>query len=380
MGKRINTAVWSEKYKRWQINVQKDGQRRSFYSSTRGRTGQRECNAKADAWLDDGVVAGQRVSKLWEKYLQRCKNTTSLSNYKNVAGIGENYILPKIGHLKIDRITEGNLQNIIDDAYKHGSFKKDNTQHRPKQLPLSRKTLMKIKSEIVSFIKWCRVKERATSLNPESLTIPDGARYKGKTILQPDSLSKLFSIDTTIQNHQRVFDQYIYAYRFQVSSGLRPGELLGLRIGDIQSNGTIQIRRSINAQGEETQGKNQNAIRAFTMNPLSQQAYEQQLALLKKSGIDCTDETPFFQITNQHTYLHRWSRYQEANDIPHISLYELRHTFVSIAKHLPAGMVKPLVGHSQDMDTFGQYGHELTGESQEIARAVGTLFQTLLEK
>ena len=55
MGKRTNTAAWSEKHKRWQINVQRDGKRRSFYSSTPGRTGQREANAKADAWLDDGI-------------------------------------------------------------------------------------------------------------------------------------------------------------------------------------------------------------------------------------------------------------------------------------------------------------------------------------
>lgn len=29
MGKRTNTATWNEKYNRWQINVQKDGYRRS---------------------------------------------------------------------------------------------------------------------------------------------------------------------------------------------------------------------------------------------------------------------------------------------------------------------------------------------------------------
>lgn len=55
MGKRTNTAVWSDKYKRWQVNVQQDGKRRSFYSSTPGRKGQREANAKADAWLDNGI-------------------------------------------------------------------------------------------------------------------------------------------------------------------------------------------------------------------------------------------------------------------------------------------------------------------------------------
>ena len=39
MGKRTNTAVWLDKYGRWQIKVQKDGQRRTFTSSKPGRTG-----------------------------------------------------------------------------------------------------------------------------------------------------------------------------------------------------------------------------------------------------------------------------------------------------------------------------------------------------
>lgn len=55
MGKRTNTARWTGKM--WRIDVQQDGKRKSFYSSRPGRTGQREANAKADAWLDDGIAA-----------------------------------------------------------------------------------------------------------------------------------------------------------------------------------------------------------------------------------------------------------------------------------------------------------------------------------
>ena len=55
MGKRTNTATWNGK--QWRIAVQKDGIRKYFYSSTQGRAGQREANAKADAWLDSGVCA-----------------------------------------------------------------------------------------------------------------------------------------------------------------------------------------------------------------------------------------------------------------------------------------------------------------------------------
>jgi hypothetical protein len=60
MGKRTNTAVWLPKYNRWQVKVQQDGVRRTFTSSKPGRTGQREANAKADAWLDQGIQDQRR--------------------------------------------------------------------------------------------------------------------------------------------------------------------------------------------------------------------------------------------------------------------------------------------------------------------------------
>lgn len=66
MEKRTNTASWDEKNRRWRISVQRDGQRRSFYSSTPGRTGQREANAKADRWLESGVnAAGATVASVY---------------------------------------------------------------------------------------------------------------------------------------------------------------------------------------------------------------------------------------------------------------------------------------------------------------------------
>ena len=54
MTTRTNSAKWTGT--RWRIDVQKDGTRKSFYSSKPGRTGQREANAKADKWLETGVA------------------------------------------------------------------------------------------------------------------------------------------------------------------------------------------------------------------------------------------------------------------------------------------------------------------------------------
>ncbi len=261
MGKRTNTAVWLEKYGRWQIKVQKDGQRRTFTSSKPGRTGQREANAKADAWLDEGIVGtSAKVSKLYAEWLEDLAATAGASYLSECGKYGEYYILPVCGALKISDLSEGHLQTVINRAYKQGCLKKDR-QRRPLGRPLSKKTLQGIRSVERAFVKWCRL-HKYTTLFPENLTIPKGARLCGKNILQPAALRALFSVDTRSWHGKTVFDDFIYAYRFIVATGMRPGELVGLWYGDIKGN-TVSLRRSVNIHGETTQGKNENPVRAF---------------------------------------------------------------------------------------------------------------------
>lgn len=354
MRKRVNSAKWMEKHNRWQINVQKDGQRRCFYSSTPGRAGQRECNTKADAWLDDGIVAeNTKVSILFDQYVESLKLTTSESNWIKIASFGKNWINPSIGHRKISSITEQNLQDIINKAFSEG---------------LAKKTLMNLRGTIVSFLKYCR-KCRCCSLFPESLTVPKGAKVCEKNILQPDDLIILFSKDTTQLYQKEAFEEYIYAFRFQVLTGLRPGELIGLRWSDIV-NDTVYIRRSINYRNQETKGKNDNAIRCFNLNKHAKQMLKYQ------KDISITDSV--FQITSLSHYEKRWVRYREANGISKITPYEMRHTFISVANELSEGQLKPLVGHSKNMDTFGVYGHEVSGSREKTAAKIGEIFDEIL--
>ena len=107
MKKRTNTAFWVEKEKRWCIAVQKNGTRKRFYSSTPGRTGQREANAKADAWLDDSIRDGKKkVSALYSEWVEELKLTCGTSYVTQCQRYGDCYILPTCGNIRIDELTE----------------------------------------------------------------------------------------------------------------------------------------------------------------------------------------------------------------------------------------------------------------------------------
>ena len=355
MSERTNTAKWVESRSRWQINVQKDGQRKTFVSAKPGRTGQREANAKADAWLANGAVKpSTRISALYLQFLDTKKSITSKSNYLPMEGRWRNKIEPVIGKKAIGRLTEGDLQDVLDQALADG---------------YARKSLQNLRADLCAFLKWCR-KRKYTTLSGEDLEVSKAARKKEKRILQPRDLLVLFNVDTTIVRGKRVFEDYIYAYRFEILTGLRPGEIAGL-CWDDRHGVCLNLHGAVNKYGERTQGKNDNALRTVDLPALAQQVLDAQLNLTGPKG-------SIFCISSQGHYYKRWKRYCRSNGLPDISPYELRHTFVSISNMLPEAQMKKLVGHSKSMDTYGFYGHEVEGEGEEIRKTLDMIFEKLL--
>ena len=280
--------------------------------------------------------------------------TTDKSNYLPIQSRWKNHVQPLIGRKKVSSLTEYDLKNIVDVAYSKG---------------LSKKTLTSLCYDLKSFCKWMRLK-RISTLHPEDLKPPAGARNSVKTILQPSDVLKLFNIDTTLLRGRMAVDEYVNAYRFQVVTGLRPGEIIGLRWCDIHGS-RCDVRRSINIYKEETHRKNENAVRSFALTDTAKAVLNAQREL---TG----DFESVFCIKSESTYRHRWALYCNSNGINPCTPYELRHTFVSMMKRLPEGELKQLVGHSKDMDTFGVYGHAFGSDAEDTAQAVnGVLFKIL---
>lgn len=354
MGKRTNTAVWDGK--RWKINVQKDGVRKSFYSGKAGRTGQREANAKADAWLDDGVESSKiKVEDAYAAFLELKKGMVGTEYYRNMCGTYCRYIEPVIGRKYVSTLHETDLQSVINTAYKkHG---------------LAAKTLQGIRSELIAFCKYCR-QRKLTTLLPESIVVPSGAKRSSKRILQQQDIITLFNSDTTLYRGKRVQDHYIHAYRLAVLTGIRPGELVGLKWENVK-DGKLHIAGSVNILGERTQGKNKNSVRTIALSGLAKNELDEQRALTGGAN-------SVFEIPREKTLYIRWKAYCAANGIDPISLYEMRHTFVSVAQSLPEGIVKKLVGHSKAMDTWGTYAHLLDGQQEDAANMVQDAFEKVL--
>ncbi len=355
MPTRIVDAKWLETQKRWQVKVQANGVRKTFTSSIPGRAGKAEANKKADDWLASALIdSSALVSTVWAKWVASLTSKDAIAKAQSFWRL---YISSAIGKKRIGKITEGDLQAILDGAVKRG---------------MAWKSVANIRGSISCFIKWAR-KNQYTAIPTSDLTISKNAPKGKKVILQPDDIIKLWNANDA---------PYKNLFRLAVLTGLRPGELLGLQWADVKDN-RIFVRRAINYKGEITNGKNENASRIIWMSEYEIDVLGDQRKLLKHRGIISPWIFPKRdgEHAKQCAVARSWEVLRKKAGItPGITPYGWRHTFISINNDMPEGLKRRRVGHAMNMDTEGVYGHEIVGEDEQAAAYVKQRFDVIFQK
>ncbi|WP_290772478.1 tyrosine-type recombinase/integrase [Anaerofustis sp.] len=372
MQKRTNTAKWSDKYKRWQINVQREGKRKSFYSSTKGRKGQREANSKADKWLEYGISSDIKISELQkimieEKWQMKEIGSSRYARYKSIY----NCWVSKIGNKKMSELTEQDIQQVLNTAYKKGK---------------SQGTIKEIKSWFNELCKYGR-KRKITTLVPIDLYIPKQAKkLQKRNTLTDKEINILFSSDIALVYDVPTKDDYIYTYRFACVTGLRRGELIGLQWKDfkqIDNHTIMEIKRSINENREVTEGKTENAKRNQVLPNIANKILKQQRELLKANKIISAYVFPDLDTGDFITpdkLTRRFNNYVKYNNLnPKITLHWLRHTFFTNAYScIEERILKKIGGHAKKMDT-SIYVHETYRELINASEKIEAVFRYIIK-
>lgn len=352
---RASEAKWIESRKRWQINTQLDGERRTFTDSTPGKKGKAAAEALADDWRKNRQQRQHiRLIKLWEEFLENEKILHSEKNYIKHEQMGRLWILPMHQHKQVQAITVQDWQECILAAYKKGK---------------SKKTCQNIRGSITAFYEFarrCRIPMEA----PEGLLIPKDAPVRKKNIMQSADLNTLFSVDW-IKRHNRVEQCFeIHAWRFVLLSGVRRAELCALRKTDIEND-------MLHVHGTKTEA----ADRYMMLTKRMRKVLADQLKMLKAAGM----VSPFlfpaadgYAMTPDHLGK-TWKAYRKQHGIKS-TLHELRHTLVSVSKSdMPEELLKLVIGHTAKTDTFGIYGHAVEGDLERAAEIFDEIFDRLLE-
>ena len=348
----MNAPRWDGS--RWRIRTMKEGKTYSFSSSVPGAKGRKEVIRKYEQWYFDEGTGEKTVSKVASEFLEDVKArrgalSEAYSQYERYIRL---YIVPKCGSKKICKMTLRDWQSVINEAT--GQNK-----------PLSEKTLKNLRGIIMGIIKF-GYEDYQCELPRGDLYIPRGHSKKEKEILQPEDVKRLLEPSEL---------WYYNVFVIGLTTGMRPGEILGLRLDDVKGN-TIRIKRSVNASGQITEGKNENARRVIPIGNLTRAILDKTIQRNKENNLQtewifCS---PDGSMGNQSTMRNHWNALKKERNLPG-SVYSLRHTFISMMKNvLPEQMIKDIVGHSVSMTTFETYGHILEGEDRRAAEVIDLTF------
>ena len=178
------------------------------------------------------------------------------SSHATYRGIIKNHIDPAIGNIPLTKLTTLDLQKFYRDLLTGGRVERKESEKKPKGL--GPKTVRNI-HQIISSALQLAIHQKLIAHNPaEGCALPRVERNEMKT-LTADQLAAF------LQEAKRtgVFEMYY----LELATGLRRGELLGLKWQDVDFNqGTITVRRQIsriNGTVVEAPLKTKNAYRVI---------------------------------------------------------------------------------------------------------------------
>lgn len=355
------TPKWNKERKLWIIQAQHNGLKKTFYSSTPGLKGKREVMDKCDDWIEFGGSQKVTVEKCVELYLKDIEARLGRRDtYRQTEIYTRLYVLPALSKCKMNNLTLRDWQSVLNEA----------RRQKRHDAPLSFKTMTHLRAVLNGLHKFAYTNYYAEAWRG-SLYIPQGHQKGQRQILQPSDIAKLFEPSEL---------WHAPTFKVMLLCGLRPGECLGLQEGDIGDH-VLHIRRAVNDDGEITQGKNQNAKRDIPLPPLAESIILDTLNRnhARNFGTPWIFCNYYGGPACQDSVRKQWNKLKAERDLPG-TLYSLRHTFVSIVSsqtHLAEGTIKTLIGHSESMDTFGTYKHEVSGELERAAEVINLTFERL---
>ena len=286
------------------------------------------------------------------------------STYKTSQGFLKNHVRPQIGSIPLADLTSLDLQRFYKHLLDGGRVDRIEAKKKPKGL--APKTVRNIHQMIGSAYNLA-MEQNLVSKNPTQGCALPKVEHKEMKTLTADQLSAFF---------QEAMDSGVYElYYLDLATGLRRGELLGLKWTDVDfQHGALKIQRAISRQNGkvvEAPLKTKNAYRTL---PLSADAIDVLAQQRRKTGnSEWVFPSPTGGPMSPDSVLHMLHRVLKRAGLPKVRFHDLRHTFATLA--LQNGVdVKTLsgaLGHYSAGFTLNTYTHVTAQMKQDAADAIG---------
>jgi integrase len=175
-------------------------------------------------------------------------------------------------------------------------------------------------------------------------------------------------------------------YILAVTTGLRQGELLGLKWDDIDLEvGTLQVKRALTtAKGgpvlsaPKTKGSRRTVRLSQTALEALRSHLERQLGEIDQVGDLWREDGLIFAsesgspLSRQHVTAHRFKPLLKRAGLPEIRFHDLRHTCATLllSKNVNPKVVSEMLGHASIAITLDTYSHVLPTMQESATKAM----------
>ena len=367
-----------------------DANSKAITKNVLGKT-QAEVKDKLRAAIEDSkkldpVKAGSYTLEQWLKrwysvYVEPQVRYSTKEFYHNAI---DHHIIPKLGSVKLEKLTMLQIQQLYNELRKSGRIQKKN-QPELKEHGLSPRMVQCVHVVLNKALEHA-VEEKLILANPaKKCKIPKNTR-KEMNILPEALIGPYLS---AAKEHGILAPMYL-----ELTTGLRRGELLGLEWKDIDfKNRTLTISRTsqyLPKRGVYTdEPKNKSSRRLVLISTQvvlilqEQQRWQAFQASQLGNGWDPCGRI----ITGEDgSPLHpdrltRWfAKFIQRTDLPPVHIHSLRHTYATlcIAQGVPITAVAAQMGHANVATTATIYAHAIKSAQIAAADKIGGLFEDVL--
>lgn len=342
--------------------VREREKQRGFKTKKAAEAAEAECRTK----LNKGTYFEPQKTLFGEFIKDWCKNKRNISPetrelYENNIRL---YINPALGHIPVSKVNAKHIDDFLTFMIEEKELGEWSVQRA------------------FSNVNTCfndSVKKKLIENNPCAGVDKPRVKKKIRPIWTPE-----FAFD--FADKTRGKSRYWIATYLALMTGMRPGEILGLRWSDVNfEEKTLTIQQTVTKKRRIKSGaKTDSSVRSIALSTSVIDALKEHRTFILQERLLLGEEyinndlvvcTSFGGAATMRSIQRMWDRQLAKYEAPHIAFYDLRHTHVAflIKIKVPLKAISERLGHTSVAFTMDTYGHLLPNTQAEAADSLDDL-------